>query len=695
MLSKQEFQSQLHRVLGWYTLGVLVFVVALGLLESLGMKRMWIGLSFLLGTIAVYTTIGIVCRTTNANEYYVAGRRIPAIYNGMATAADWMSAASFIGLAGTLYLGGYNALAFIVGWTGGYCLVALLVAPYLRKFGQYTLPDFFGERYGNGVPRIIAALAAIGCSFIYLVAQIYGVGLISTRLTGVAFEIGIFLGLGGVLVCSFLGGMRAITWTQVAQYVVIMIAFLIPVLWLSVKQTGSPLPQLSYGLQLEKVTSKEALLLVDPKELQVIDIYKQRAAQYAAKLANPRAALLQDRQDAQRAIMDLKANNAELSDIASAERAFNKLPKDEASARLIWEQALAQARARAKPLGGMPKHAEQFAGNPNGTAAEVAQFESSRRNFLALVFCLMLGTAALPHVLMRFNTTTSVADARTSVAWSLFFIVLLYITVPALAILVKYEIFHTLVGTSFDNLPGWISQWSRVDASLLSVTDINQDGILQLAEISINGDIVMLATPEIAGLPYVVTGLVAAGGMAAALSTADGLLFTIASALSHDLYFKTVAPTATTLSRVTLSKILLLVVALAAAYAAAQRPGDIVFMVSAAFSLSAAIFFPALVMGIFWRRANSWGATAGMLVGFGVTAYYMVVNQPWLRGVFRIQSPIALWWDIQPVSAGVFGVPMGALALIVVSSLTKRPTQKQAQLIENLHANSGSESTLR
>src|SRR5665811_1822767 len=213
-------------------------------------------------------------RTTDATEFYVAGRRVPALYNGMATGADWMSAASFIGMAGTLYLTGFGGLAFITGWTGGYCLVALLLAPYLRKFGQFTIPDFLGERYGGNLPRFIGIVAAILCSFTYVVAQIYGVGIITTRLTGVAFELGIFLGLGGILVCSFLGGMRAVTWTQVAQYIILVVAYLIPVVWLSVKQTGVPVPQLVYGLQLEKVTAKEKELSTDPKELQVRAIFR-------------------------------------------------------------------------------------------------------------------------------------------------------------------------------------------------------------------------------------------------------------------------------------------------------------------------------------------------------------------------------------------------------------------------------------
>ena len=242
----------------------------LAILEQMGLPRNWIGFIFLLATVALYAGIGIMSRTSDAAEYYVAGRRVPAIYNGMATGADWMSAASFIGMAGTLYLTGYGGLAFIMGWTGGYCLVALFLAPYLRKFGQFTIPDFLGARYGGNLPRFLGILAAILCSFVYVVAQIYGVGLITARLTGLDFEIGIFVGLGGILVCSFLGGMRAVTWTQVAQYVILIVAYMIPVVWLSVKQTGIPMPQAIYGCQLEKVTAREKQLRNDPKELEVI-----------------------------------------------------------------------------------------------------------------------------------------------------------------------------------------------------------------------------------------------------------------------------------------------------------------------------------------------------------------------------------------------------------------------------------------
>jgi cation/acetate symporter len=682
--ANRAFKQQLNKVYKWYTGGFLAFVVVLAVLEQVGLTREWIGFIFLLATIGLYAGIGIMSRTTDAAEYYVAGRRVPALYNGMATGADWMSAASFIGMAGTLYLTGYGGLAFIMGWTGGYCLVALFLAPYLRKFGQFTIPDFLGERYGGNLPRFVGIVAAILCSFTYVVAQIYGVGLITTRLTGVPFEIGIFLGLFGILVCSFLGGMRAVTWTQVAQYIILIVAYMIPVVWLSVKQTGVPIPQAIYGAQLEKVTAKEALLIKDPKELEVIEIFKTRAADLGEKLKDVKGALAADKSAAEKKVTDLKAANAPATEIAAAEKALAALPKDEAAAKAAWTKAKASAEGRAKPLGGMPRHATQYAGDPNGDAKAKDTFDTSRRNFLALIFCLMVGTAALPHILMRYYTTPSVKEARDSVTWSLFFIFLLYFTAPALAVLVKYEVFNVLVGTPFDKLPAWISSWGKVDAALLSVSDINKDGILQLGEIAIGGDIVVLATPEIGGLPYVISGLVAAGGLAAALSTADGLLLTIANALSHDLYYKMIDPNASTARRVTISKILLLVVALCAAYVAAQKPADILFLVSAAFSFAAAAFFPALVLGIFWKRASGIAATLGMAGGLGITVYYMVMNQPWLRGIFGVTSPVDLWFGILPISAGVFGVPLGFAVIILVSLVTPAPGRKIQELVEHV-----------
>lgn len=682
MSDGRTFKRQLDRVYAWYTGGFFVFVLLLAGLEQLGLARSWIGFVFLLATILLYAVIGIMSRTTDATEYYVAGRRVPAVYNGMATGADWMSAASFIGLAGTLYLSGYNGLAFVMGWTGGYVLVALLLAPYLRKFGQFTIPDFLGERYGGHWPRLLGMAAAIVCSFTYLVAQIYGVGLITSNLTGVAFELGVFLGLGGILVCSFLGGMRAVTWTQVAQYIILIVAYLIPVVWLSVKQTGAPVPQLVYGLQLEKVSAKEKLLTHDPKELEVRALYRQRAELLTQKLQDPAAALTADKAAAEAHLSALRATNAPSSAVSAAEKSLSALPRDSGSARATWTRERDAALLKSQPLNGMAPHAQQYAGNPRGNPAERQVFDASRRNFLALVFCLMVGTAALPHILMRYYTTPSVRQARQSVTWSLFFIFLLYVTAPALAVLVKYEVFHAVVGTPLEQLPQWVASWHKVDASLMSIEDINLDGILQLNEITIGSDIVVLAAPEIGGLPYVVTGLVAAGGLAAALSTADGLLLTIANALSHDLYYKMIDPNASTARRVTISKVLLLVVALAAAYVAAQKPADILFLVSAAFSFAAAAFFPALVLGIFWKRATGVAAVLGMAAGLGITLYYMAVNQPWLREALGITTPIRLWWDILPISAGVFGVPVGFAVIVLVSLVTPAPGPRARELVE-------------
>jgi cation/acetate symporter len=679
MKTNRAFTSQLKKVYTFYTAGFLLFVLLLAIAEQMGMPRVTIGYIFLAATILLYAGIGIISRTNDADEYYVAGRRVPALFNGMATGADWMSAASFIGMAGTLYLSGYGGLAFVMGWTGGYVLVALLLAPFLRKFGQYTIPDFLGARYGGNIARFVGIFIAIVCSFTYVVAQIYGVGLITTRLTGVDFTLGIVLGLAGILVCSFLGGMKAVTWTQVAQYIILIIAYMIPVVWLSVKQTGNPVPQLSYGGQLEKVTKIEDRLMNDPREKEVREIFKNRAEEGRVKLLDVKKSLLEGRVAAEALVTDAIASSDSVA-IQKAKEQLARYPKDEAQARAAYQREMALA-TRAAPL---LRHGEAFAGKDE-KARDIA-----RRNFLALVFCLMVGTAALPHILMRYYTTPSVKAARVSVTWSLFFIFLLYFSAPALGVLVKYVVYNDLVGTSFSSLPSWVQLWSKVDPTLLSITDINLDNKVQLAEIAIGGDIVVLATPEIAGLPYVISGLVAAGGLAAALSTADGLLLTIANALSHDLYYKMINPNAPTARRVLISKLLLLVVAAAAAYVAAQKPADILFLVSAAFSLAAAGFFPALVLGIFWKRTTAIGATLGMLLGFGTTFYYMTKTQVWLREVFYGINknlpvlPTDLWWDIQPISAGVFGVPIGFAVIFLVSLVTPTPSRATQALVEHI-----------
>ncbi len=677
--SQKAFNAQLKKVYGFYTGGFIGFCIILAIAEQMGLSRAGIGYVFLAATVILYAGIGIMSRTNVADDYYVAGRRVPAVFNGMATGADWMSAASFIGMAGGLYLQGYGGLAFIMGWTGGYVLVALFLAPFLRKFGQYTIPDFLGARYGGTIPRFIGVAIAILCSFTYVVAQIYGVGLITTRLTGVSFELGVFLGLGGILVCSFLGGMRAVTWTQVAQYIILIIAYMIPVVWLSVKQTGFPIPQLVYGQQLLKVTELEKKINADQGEQQVRQIFKDRSAAATEKLKDPAAAFAADKAAVDGKVAELKAAKADDAAISAAEAAAGKFPADVAAytAGLNREKGLA---ARANP----PRnHADTFPGK------DEAAKDKARRNFLALIFCLMVGTAALPHILMRFYTTPSVREARNSVTWSLFFIFLLYFTAPALAVLVKFVIYNDIVGSQFAALPEWVARWNSVDASLLAITDINRDGIVQLAEITLGADVVVLATPEIAGLPYVVSGMVAAGGLAAALSTADGLLLTIANALSHDVYYKMIDPNAPVSRRVAISKTMLLVVAILAALVAQQKPADILFLVSAAFSFAAAGFFPALVMGIFWKRTTGIAASLGMIAGIVITFYYMSLNQPWMREVFygvARSVPIGPdeWWGISAISAGIFGVPLGFAVIIIVSLITPAPKREVQDLVSSV-----------
>jgi cation/acetate symporter len=670
----RAYERRLHRLLAAYVTGLLLFIALMAWAEQRGLSRFWLGPIFLFLSIMLYAAIGIYGRTSDPNEYYVAGRRIPAMYNGMAAAADWMSAASFISMAGGLYVQGFagtedqaGGLAYVMGWTGGFCLVALLVAPHLRKLNLYTVPDYFAVRYGGRWPRIIAAVAAVLCSFTYVIAQIYGIGLIASRLTGVQFEIGILLGLGGVLLCSFLGGMRAITWTQVAQYVVLLLAFFIPVSWLAYKQLGNPIAPLVYGRQLQKISELERKLAADPAERQVAAIFLQRARDYEQRLGDVEGALARERAAAKARIRELKAHGADSALIVQANRELAAMPKDANTAREVWLRAMRESYERATPLGGLPPHSQAFAGDPHGTPQQRDAFNTSRLNFLALMFCLMFGTAGLPHVLTRYYTTPSVAEARTSVAWTLFFIALVYLSAPALAVLVKYEVMNDLVGSSFASLPAWMAQWSKVDPSLISVADVNGDGILQWGEIRLGADLVMLATPELGGLPYVVSGLVAAGGLAAALSTADGLLLTISNAIVRDMHWQDAGRPVPGERRVILSKFALLAVALVAAVLASFKPAEILPLVTASFSLAASALVPAMVLGIFWAGATRAGAVAGMLAGLGIAVYYMLANAPALRVFLGLDPDHALWLGIQPLLAGVFGVPVGFAATVGVS----------------------------
>ncbi len=673
-----EFRAGLLRGYGLYTFCFTLLIFVLALLEIMGLARQWIGYIFLLVTVVLYAGIGIFCRTSDPIEYYVAGRRVPAVYNGMATAADWMSVASFIGVAGTLYLTGYNGLAYILGWTGGYVLVALLLAPYLRRFGRFTIPDFLGVRFGGNLPRFIGVCCAVLCSFTYLVAQIYGVGIITTRMTGISFELGIFIALGGMLVCSFLGGMRAVTWTQVGQYIILLIAYLVPVIWLAVKQTSVPVPQIAASSVLQQVTERERELTYDNSERDVRLVWQSRSDEMQSRINALPESFETEKQKLRLQILRARANDAPMIEVRALERALASYPASVEAAKTMWSRARDDYAIRAAPP--IP-HSEPF------TSVTGDSPESVRNNLLALVLCLMMGTAGLPHILMRSYTTPSVSDARKSVFWSLLFILLLYMTAPALAILVKYEIYTDLVGTYFSDLPSWVHAWSSVDRSLIDIVDVNRDGIVQLSEIHVGADVVVLAGPEIGGLPYVISGLVAAGALAAALSTADGLLLTLSNSLSHDTLFRILSPRMGAGRRVLLSKVLLLIVAFAAAWAATRTPADILFLVAAAFSFAASSFFPVLVLGFFWKRANKWGATFGMIAGMLTTSAYMVYTQPWLREMFlgvSKSAPIRLLWDVQPAAAGVFGACVAFITIIVVSLLTAPPDSATKELVDYL-----------
>lgn len=683
--SQRVFSAYLRRAYSLYTVGFLLLICVLGWLEWRGMPRQWVGYIFLLVTVSLYACIGIMCRTSDAREYYVAGRRVPAIYNGMATAADWMSVASFIGIAGTLYMTGFGGLAYLMGWTGGYVLLALLLAPYLRKFGQYTLPDFMGARYGGNMARMMGVACAVLCSFTYLVAQIYGVGIITARLTGISFELGIFIALGGMLVCSFLGGMRAVTWTQVGQYIIMLIAYLVPVIWLSIKHADTVIPQVAAVQVLSHIDVLDSELTRDPSEVQVRKIWRARADAMQARLDALPQSWATERARMRQELGVLQARDAPLVDIRSMERELAGYPDDVGAAHIAWTRARDLYRSRAVPP--VPQ------GKPFPAETPEAR-DTMRVNFIALVLCLMMGTAGMPHVLVRSYTTTTVGGARRSVFWALFFIFLLYSLAPALTMMVKYEVYTQLVGTSFLNLPDWANGWAALDPGLLDIVDVNRDGVVQLAEISLHPDAVVLAMPDIGGLPFVVASLVAVGALAAALSTADGLLLTLSNALSHDMWFRFLAPQTHAARRVMVSKALLLVVAFLAAWIASQRPADILFMVAAAFSFAASSFFPALVMGIFWKRINKWGAVCGMAAGVATTAYYMASTSIWVRhsllGLSGDDSAHR-WFGIDPSASGVFGAPVAFIVMIVVSLLTPRPDEATDKLVDYIrHPGGGS-----
>ncbi len=522
----------------------------------------------ILATFAIYIGIAVFNKAKQTSDFYVAGRGVPPVFNGMAIGADWMSAASFIGLAGTVMLLGYDGLAYIMGWTGGYLLLTFLLAPQLRKYGRYTVPEFIGDRFNSHPARVIAAIATIIISFTYSIGQLAGSGVVIGRLFEVDAKIGVMIGVVLIATYAAFGGMKGITWTQVAQYVILIIAYLIPIIFMSMQISGNPLPWTSYG------------------------------------------------------------------------------------------NTVAQLGEIDRELG----ISEYFAPFEQGT----------KWQFLALMFTLMAGTAGLPHVIVRFYTVSTMKAARWSGAWALLFIGLLYLSAPAYAAFSRFILMKNVVGQQITNLPDWTTTW--VNTGMLQVADSNGDGILQWAELVISKDIVVMATPEIANLGVFVIGLVAAGAMAAALSTAGGLLIAISSSFAHDIYYRVFKPDATEKNRLAVGRWTIVIATVLAGITALDPPGAITQIVAWAFALASGTFFPALVLGVWWKRANAHGVVWGMIVGLAVTLGYIFAAK---FGGFTIAGII-------DTGAGIFGATAAFLTNIIVSLATPAPSQKIQEEVMDL-----------
>ncbi|MBD1161040.1 cation acetate symporter [Pelagibacterales bacterium SAG-MED15] len=596
---KGKFIDNLPKIYGTYTGGFLVFIILMAIAEQAGMSAKLIGIFFVAFTVLIYALIGWLSRTLQVDAYYVAGRQVPTVFNGMATAADWMSGASFVAMAGGIYFKGYGYMALLVGWTGGYVLVASLLAPYLRKFGCYTVPDFIGTRYGGNAARLSAVLVLTVASFTYVTAQINATGTIASVALDIPFNIAVYVGLLSILMCSLLGGMRAVTWTQVAQYIVLIIAYLLPVFWISNKMGAGVFPH---------------FMLAD-----------------------------------------------EVARIAELESQFG--------------------------LGTVKNSAADLATVPKGLAGITkahSEVNTTPWKFISLAICMMAGTASLPHVMMRYFTTPSVKSARRSVGWSLFFIFLLYSSAPMLATLSKLSLMDPnlatgIIGKSISDVQAldWYQNWNQ--ANLMFVSDFNGNGTLELNEFFMGGKAVVLATPEIAGLPYVISGLVAAGGMAAAMSTADGLVLAIANALSHDLYYKIIDPKAETAKRLVVARVLLVIIGFAGATIAALEIQGILGSVIWAFDFAmSGLFFP-LVLGVWWKRANAQGAVAGMILGLASGTAYLV----WVR------TGGAGFWGVTQLTFGIVGSLVSLVSMVVVSLMTKAPDAATMKMVDEVRIPSG------
>jgi len=540
-------------------------------------------LVFVLLTFGAYIYIAYASRVSTTSGFYVAGGGIPASANGAAIAADWMSAASFISMAGIVAFSsnGYAGSVYLMGWTGGYVLLALLLAPYLRKFGKYTIPDFVGDRYSESA-RMVAVVAAIVISFVYVAGQMSGVGVVFQRFLGVDAVQGVMIGMAIVFFYAVLGGMKGITWTQVAQYSVLIVAYLIPVVAISVKLTGMPVPQIGFG---EILTQLDGL-----------------------------------------------------------------------------QQDL-------------------------GFAAYTTAFtQETMLNMVLITAALMFGTAGLPHVIVRFYTARSVRAARFSALWALFFISLLYTSAPAIGAFSKLNFIDQIDGAAIGQTPGWFNTWA--DVGLITGTgggaieDLNGNGAIDYNgeasnEILVNNDIIVLAAPEIAGLPAPVVGLVAAGALAAALSTASGLLLVISSAVANDVYYKKINPQATEARQLLVGRIAMAGAIIIAGYLGINPPGFVAQVVALAFGLACASFFPVLVLGIFWKKTTAAGATAGLAAGLGTTLLYMV----WTIDIYGNSDGI---FSIPETGFGTIGMLINLVVTVVVSKFTKEPSPVMQELVEEI-----------
>lgn len=558
-----------------------------------------VGLSF-----ALYIGIAIWARAGTSKEFYVAGGGVSPIMNGMATAADWMSAASFISLAGIVSFTGYDGSVYIMGWTGGYVLLALLLAPYLRKFGKFTVPDFIGDRYYSNTARIVAVVCALIVSFTYVAGQMRGVGIVFSRYLEVEIDTGVYIGMAIVLFYAVLGGMKGITYTQVAQYCVLIFAFMVPAIFISFQMTGNPIPQLGFG-----AAGEDGVYLLD-------------------KL-----------------------------DGLSTQLGFH----------------------------------------------EYSSGSKSMIDVFAITFALMVGTAGLPHVIVRFFTVPKVKDARASAGWALFFIAILYTTVPAVAVFARTKLIETVSNAKYEELPQWFGNWEKT--GLLKFEDKNADGIVQYVadkevnELTIDNDIMVLANPEIANLPNWVVALVGAGGLAAALSTAAGLLLVIASSISHDLIKKIINPNISEKGELLAARLSAAVAVLIAGYFGINPPGFVAAVVALAFGLAAASFFPAILLGIFDKRMNKEGAITGMIIGITMMLYYMLKFK---FGIFdggkdAVAGLTADWWfnfgngGISPEGFGTVAMTINFIVSVVVSRLTPAPPAHVQDIVEHIRIPSGVE----